>query len=294
MKILPLLCTFLLLCNNSFTFGDNLMNTLPSSFVITADQVNEITAQNQLTTDELLHALVPIARSYARPPISNYKVGAAVLAKSGNIYLGVNLEFPGIPLNQCVHGEQFAISNARSHGETELVALALSAAPCGHCRQFINELGANNHLQILIPNSPAISFLSLLPNSFGPEHLNLTGNLLSTHPTQPTDGSVTAKAIAAAHSSYAPYTDSISGVAIKTIDGKIYTGSYLENAAYNPTLPPLQAALIALVADMKDYEDMTEVVLAERIDPKVTQTLMSREIIKSIAPHATFHVENFP
>lgn len=91
----------------------------PNPFVISADTVEEITKNEHLNVEELLQLLIPIAKSYALPPISNYYVGAAVLAKSGAIYLGVNLEFLGFPLHQSVHGEQFAITNARSHGETE-------------------------------------------------------------------------------------------------------------------------------------------------------------------------------
>jgi hypothetical protein len=45
-----------------------------------------------------------------------------------------------MPLNQSVHAEQFLIANLISHGEQELIALAVTAAPCGHCRQFYSEL----------------------------------------------------------------------------------------------------------------------------------------------------------
>lgn len=39
-----------------------------------------------------------------------------------------------------VHGEQFLMANLVLHGERSLQALAISAAPCGHCRQFYSEL----------------------------------------------------------------------------------------------------------------------------------------------------------
>lgn len=42
--------------------------------------------------------------------------------------------------NLQVHGEQFLLSNAAWHGETALLRLAVSAAPCGHCRQLYSEL----------------------------------------------------------------------------------------------------------------------------------------------------------
>ena len=54
--------------------------------------------------------------------------------------MGVNLEFPGLPLQHSVHAEQFLIANAACHGERGLLRIAVNAAPCGHCRQFIAEL----------------------------------------------------------------------------------------------------------------------------------------------------------
>lgn len=62
------------------------------------------------------------------------------LAGSGDVYIGVNLEFPGCPLSQSVHGEQFLMANLLLHRERSLHTLAISAAPCGHCRQFYSEL----------------------------------------------------------------------------------------------------------------------------------------------------------
>ena len=62
------------------------------------------------------------------------------LGASGRLYVGVHLEFPCLPLHNSVHAEQFLVVNALQHGERELVKLAVSAAPCGHCRQFLSEL----------------------------------------------------------------------------------------------------------------------------------------------------------
>lgn len=307
MKLL-LICATGLLSMNSFISGESMISQeinftaelelalAPNPFVISAEKVKELTRHYHLEIEELLQLLVPVARSYARPPISNYKVGIAVLGKSGAIYLGVNLEFPGIPLNASVHGEQFAITNARSHGETELIAIALSAAPCGHCRQFMNEMGGNEKLQLLICNSSAIPLTSLLPDSFGPKDLGLSGNLLTSSKENDSSStnqgsSLTAKALEAFFASYAPYTDSKSGVAIRTKDGKVYLGSYLENAAFNPSLSPLQAGFISLLADMRDYSEIEEVVLLELRAPKISHENMSRELLRSVAPGATFHLE---
>lgn len=268
----------------------------PNPFFISAEKVKEITQRYDVKVEELLQLLVPVASSYARPCISNYKVGIAALGKSGAIYLGVNLEFPGVPLNESVHGEQFAITNARSHGETELLMIALSAAPCGHCRQFMNEMVGEGVLQILTPNSSPVAYSTLLPEAFGPKDLGLSGNLLTLSAecdpaSSKEDSCITSEALEAVLNSYAPYTNAQSGIALLTKDGKIYQGSYLENAAFNPSLSPLQAALVSLVADLRDYSEIQEALLFEKLEAPISQEVMSREILKNIAPEAIFYAE---
>ena len=155
-----------------------------------------------------------------------------VWATSGNIYFGINLEFLHLQINQTVHGEQFMICNAYSHDEKAIVKLAVNAAPCGHCRQFLNELAAPHKVQVCIVNlNIRESLTNLLPYSFGPRDLGASENLLSTmHHNLTIGGSAKSAtdpliqaALAAANRSYTPYTDSPSGVAIlvKT-DNKIY------------------------------------------------------------------------
>lgn len=273
----------------------NLRRILPSNpFFISADKVKEITKLLSIKVERLLQMLIPIAQSYARPSISNYKVGIAALGKSGNIYLGVNLEFLGVPLNESIHGEQFAITNARSYGETELVSIALSAAPCGHCRQFLNEMAGSDNLKILVTGFDSTLLSSLLPEAFGPKDLGLEGNLLTilgnNFPYE-SDCSLNSKATEAALASYAPYSESKSGIAIRVKDGEIYTGSYLENVAFNPSISPLQSALILLVADGKDYCEISEAILVEKQSSKISQEAVSRELLRNIAPKAIFNIK---
>lgn len=272
-----------------------LRETLPENpFVIQAEEVRQVMQTTGLSIEELLVQLMPIAKSFARTPISGYQVGEAALGKSGNIYLGVNLEFLDLPLNAAVHGEQFLVTNARNYGETEIMMIALPAAPCGHCRQFLNEMDESGQLKILTPNLPPQSLSSLLPDSFGPKDLGLKARLLEKPKELPSfsnESPLIAHAMRAAFSSYAPYSDSPSGVAIRTRQGKIYTGCYLENAAFNPSLSPLQAALVSLAAHLEDYQEMSEVVLVEKSQAKISQEAPTRALLKSLAPNAELKVE---
>ena len=62
---------------------------------------------------------------------------------------------------------------------------------------------------------------------------------------------------AAAAQCYCPYTQCAAGVAIVTSDGRVFSGGYVESAAYNPGLPPLQAAVVdAIVGGMPSYDQV--------------------------------------
>lgn len=91
------------------------------------------------------------ARLKAYAPYSKYKVGAAVLAKSGKIYSGCNVENAAYPSGLCA--ERVAIFKAVSEGEREFVALAVvtsnSGSPCGACRQVFSEFAQNEAVIIL-------------------------------------------------------------------------------------------------------------------------------------------------
>lgn len=82
-----------------------------------------------------------LAREHARTPFSNYRVGAAVLARSGKIYRGCNIESTAYSTTICA--ERVAIFSAIAAGEEGFEALAVvtgnGGTPCGACRQVIYE-----------------------------------------------------------------------------------------------------------------------------------------------------------
>ena len=95
------------------------------------------------------------------------------------------------------------------------------------------------------------------------------------------------KAFAAANASYAPYSLCPSGVAIVTESGEIYSGGYIESAAYNPSLSPLQACLVEAVCNgMRSWKAVTHVFLAERPDGLVSQEGVIESALERIAPQA--------
>src|SRR6266850_2101142 len=138
---------------------------------ISASEVVALADSERKTVEALMVELLPLARTYSRPPISNYLVGAVARGTSGSLYLGANIEIPGHSLGFSVHGEQFALSNAYMHSEPGISAIAVTAAPCGHCRQFINEMAPTGDVQVLIAGQSPVRLDSLLPAAFGPKDL---------------------------------------------------------------------------------------------------------------------------
>jgi cytidine deaminase len=237
--------------------------------------------------EQLMLDLIPFAKTFAIPPISNFFVGAVALGSSGSIYFGANYEFTGQALSFCVHGEQAATAHAMSFGETGLEMLAVSAAPCGYCRQFLYELTTASTLRILVPNAAPTLLPSLLPAAFGPSDLGVTAALMSPQShglTLSTYDPIATAALAAANRSYAPYSHGYAGVALQTRDGAIYSGSVAENAAFNPSLSPLEAAIVDLVINgRKSYADIADVVLVEAEGAPVSQAGATRAVLASIS-----------
>ncbi|XP_071925738.1 cytidine deaminase 1-like [Coffea arabica] len=222
-----------------------------------ADHLAKLAKREQLL--HLLPTLVQPAQSLARPPISKFSVRAVGLGSNSRVFIGVDLEFPGLPLHQSVHAEQFLCNNLAVNGCPRLIALVVSAAPCGHCRQFFQELRDSSSLQILItsdhPNqnfskSP-LSFKPLpefLTNPFGPCDLldkesplllepHSTGLSFDTSRKQANfEALLRIEALEAANKSHAPYSRCLFGVALMDPEGKVYRGSYIESAAYNLSL----------------------------------------------------------
>lgn len=255
---------------------------------ISAAQLEHLQESQGKTVEQIMLDLLSAAQQLARPPISNFRVGAVVRGASGSLYFGANLEIPKQPLGLTVHAEQASSANAYMHGEEAIFSLAVSAAPCGHCRQFLEELSPEGKLVVLVKGQQPVPLKSLLPAAFGPTDLGLTQGALPVKrvniilPKGQSD-KLTAAALSAACSSYAPYTKAHSGVAISFSDGSIYTGSYIENAAFNPSLPPLQVALSSARNAKKSFEQIVDVVLVEMENAAITHKSTMEAILNAIS-----------
>jgi cytidine deaminase len=124
---------------------------------------------NEWLPEELV-ARAMAARERAYAPYSGYRVGAALLGRSGRVYTGCNVENAVYPL--CICAERTAVVKAVSEGEREFVALAVvtenGGSPCGSCRQTLREFG--DDIAVLIADARGdyreTTIAELLPDSF--------------------------------------------------------------------------------------------------------------------------------
>lgn len=108
-------------------------------------------------------------KAYAK--YSNFKVGAALLTKSGKVYTGCNIENSSYGAAICA--ERVAYTKAISDGELEFEAIAVVGSngdytyPCGICRQFMSEFGLD--VKLIFENGKELKIYKLkelLPEAF--------------------------------------------------------------------------------------------------------------------------------
>ncbi|KAF2147679.1 cytidine deaminase [Myriangium duriaei CBS 260.36] len=120
------------------------------------------------------------AKSKAYCPYSKFRVGAAVLTKSGSCIAGANVENAAYPVGVCA--ERVALGTAAVEGARpgDIRAVAVStdastpSSPCGFCRQFINEFCEATTPIIMFDKDGkwvVMTVEQLLPMGFGPDQL---------------------------------------------------------------------------------------------------------------------------
>lgn len=128
----------------------------------------------------VLRKLKTCARQAARKayaPYSEFSVGAAILASSGKIYSGCNVENASYGLCNCA--ERTAIFTAVAAGERNVDCVvvytptATTTAPCGACRQVIYEFGPTCRVLSFCDGKQEVdtTIAALLPGAFGPKNL---------------------------------------------------------------------------------------------------------------------------
>ncbi|PKF76719.1 cytidine deaminase [Vibrio sp. vnigr-6D03] len=254
---------------------------------ISPQDFDELLTVSGLSDEELRVALLPVAATYSHAPISNFYVGAIARGVSGRLYFGANIEFLDVQLGQTIHAEQCAISRAWMMQERGIKDVTVNFSPCGHCRQFMNELNTASELSVQLPNRKAKTLHDYLPEAFGPQDIGIESALMTEvdhGKTLDSDNDLVISALAALNISHAPYSHNLSGVALRTKSGFVFTGAYAENAAFNPSLPPLQVAIIQMMMLDISLDQLEEAVLIEMRDATSSHLANTQATLEAINP----------
>ncbi len=118
------------------------------------------------------------ARKFAQAKYSHFKVGAALLDETGQIYTGCNVESSSYGLTICA--ERVALTKALSEGSTSFKKIAIVTdteeltPPCGACRQLLFDYAPE--LEIVVSNikgeSKTFTMEEIFPEPFGDRFLN--------------------------------------------------------------------------------------------------------------------------
>ncbi|ENM4034178.1 cytidine deaminase [Vibrio parahaemolyticus] len=254
---------------------------------LSAQQFEQLLSTTSLSDKELRVALLPFAAAYSYAPISEFYVGAIVRGLSGRLYFGANMEFFGVQLGQTVHAEQSAISHAWMKGEHGVKDITINFSPCGHCRQFMNELSTAKELKVQLPERDEKSLHEYLPEAFGPADLGIESGLMTEVKHQfvcDDEDALIQQAVEAMNMSHAPYTNNLSGLALELANGRVFKGAYAENAAFNPSLPPLQVALIQVLLAGETFDSIKAAALVENSEGKISHLADTQSTLEALNP----------
>jgi cytidine deaminase len=117
-------------------------------------------------SDLELLALADVVAERAYAPYSRFNVGCAVLARDGRVIEGVNVENAAYPLGVCAERTAFSRAIAEGYRPGDFVVAAMTASPCGGCRQWLLEMGVE---RVVFRNGGRVVAMTpseLLPESF--------------------------------------------------------------------------------------------------------------------------------
>lgn len=132
-----------------------------------------------MKTEELL-ARAREVRENAYAPYSRFRVGAALVTADGVVFTGANVENASYGLAICAERSAAVAAVAAGYRDFEAIAVAGAdntlTAPCGACRQFLNEFNPVLSVVYTTPQGVTVTTLDkLLPDAFGPKSFDTSG-----------------------------------------------------------------------------------------------------------------------
>jgi len=166
------------------------------------------------------------------------------------------------------------------------------------CRQFMTEVHEHRKLCVWSPQIGRQTLGELLPHSFGPADLGKSTSFLSSQlaknpimlpedaEAREVDPALAQMVEDAAQRAHAPYTSSYAGAVLRVNSGETFSGSSVESAAFNPSVSPLQVALVALFSQGYKIKEVELACLGEDPESPITYKGSDGALLDAIAPWA--------
>ncbi len=247
-----------------------------------AVEFDYLCSESGLDKENLLKRLSKVAENFALAPVSGMKIGAALETGEGDVFLGANIEFEKISPKFTIHAEQSAAINGNNNGARAFRRLAVDAVPCGICRQFFTDFPGSGDIQFITPDGD-FTLVDLLPLPFELEHAGTGVEFENIRLDIENPDPMTTLAFEAVKNSYSPYTGYIAAASVRTYEGRIFSGAYFENAAFNPTITGLQAAMISMVMSGAKLDEIAEAVVVRNENSVTDISFFEQYLLKMLA-----------
>jgi cytidine deaminase len=240
---------------------------------LSREEVADVCGATNMAPREISALLLGVASAMAQMPGDGNHIGAVAEGESGNLYVGAPYAWAGKGIKFSAHGVQTAVLNAWHQGEKRLSSLMVETPPCACCRQFLHELHNWNAIKLYVATEGPKSLKkgSVVEIEFSNVGLRGGGikeELMNRPPRELALGKsdnneLINLAADAASKSYAPYSNNNAGIALRTKQGIVYQGRYVESKTSILGALAIETALLNLIMSGDKIENVKEILLVE-------------------------------
>jgi len=240
---------------------------------LSQEEVTDICNAAKLVPREIMVLLLDVASAMARVTGAGDHIGAVVEGDSGCLFVGSPITWKEEGVKFASHGVKTAIMNAWHQGEKRIHRIMVETPPCACCRQFLRELPNWDSIKLLhaLDGPKSLQKGSISDLQFSAAGLRLEGikvRLMDEVPRQLALAKSEANelinlAADAASLAYAPYSQNNAGIALRTKQGVIYQGRYVEAKVSIVGSLAIESALLNLLMSGDSIGNVKEILLVE-------------------------------
>lgn len=240
---------------------------------LTKEEVADICDSAKLVPREVMVLLLDVASAMARVTGTGDHIGAIAETDSGSLFVGSPLSWKEAGIKFTSHGVKTAIMNAWHQGEKRIQQIMVETPPCACCRQFIRELTNWNTIKFVhaLDGPKSLQKGSISDLQFSAAGIRTEGikeRLMDEAPrplalAKSETNDLINLAAEAASLAYAPYSQNNAGIALRTKQGVVYQGRYVESKVSIVGSLAIETALLNLLMSGDSIGNVKEILLVE-------------------------------